>query len=105
MLRLSTDRRLTFGFLSFTVTGSHSTVSSIVSMIIFMTQFNFFLLTLGLDICVELVSVLADPDPSESLQFSSDKRLVLSIISSGIDSFTLRFCQNIWYDEWWRKKL
>lgn len=70
--------------------------SSIVSTIVFITQFNFFLLLAG-EIWVEAVSVEALNELEQELSLSSSARLtrVLSIISSGIDSLTLRFCQNI----------
>lgn len=88
---ISDRLRLTFGFFSFIVTGSHSTVSSIVSTIMFIIQFNFFFLRFVLGICVtqDSVEVLTDLSSSSSLG------PVLPTISSGIDSFILRFCQNI----------
>lgn len=99
--RLATDsKRLTFGVFSFIVTGSHCMFSSIVSTIMFIIQFNFFLLTVGLDSCVAQVSAEL---PIELVLFCLLASLfaatlltrVLSTISSGIDCFTLRFCQNI----------
>lgn len=98
---LATDLRLTFGFFSFTVTGSHSIDSSIVSTIMLIIQFKFFFLTLGLETCVEQVSVeaLRDLDSSDRVSLVFFSR-VLSIIFSGIDCFTLRFCQNIATVSW-----
>lgn len=94
---LATGARLTFGFFSFTVTGSHSTVSSMVSTIMFIIQFNFFFRRPGLESLVSRVSAeLALDLISASVCVVSLAR-VPSIISSGIDSLTLRFCQNIYH--------
>lgn len=64
----------------------------------FITQFSFFFFKLGLDNCVEDVSVdePSDFDPFVSVlpSFVLPSR-VLSNISSGIDCFILRLCQNI----------
>jgi hypothetical protein len=82
-------------------------VSSIVSTIMFTTQFNFFFLMTGFDFCVEPVSVdelNSELSTSVSTRSSLDTAfliLVLSIISSGIDSVILRFCQNIAIREHW----
>lgn len=64
----------------------------------FTTQFSFFFLTAGVDNCVEQVSVEEPNDLSVSLgPLSAVSRLAVmfSNTSSGIDSLTLRFCQNI----------